>query len=103
MSVKCNDKQGGIKFCTCILPLNHVGDHRDIYEETWRNLMSPEMEIGVTVQLKSGGPLMTVEYVNKTSNEVKCVWFNNNDTLHNGTFNVKCLSLTSDLLGDKRK
>ena len=31
---------------------------------------------GDVVQLKSGGPVMTVEERNKTSGRLKCAWFN---------------------------
>ena len=41
--------------------------------------------IGDVVQLKSGGPKMTVLGVN-TSGDVRCGWFDKNALFHVGTF-----------------
>ena len=37
------------------------------------------MKIGDLVQLKSGGPVMTVAYVNGDGTEVTCNWFLDNE------------------------
>lgn len=38
-----------------------------------------EFKIGDTVQLKSGGPIMTIETINKGEGMAWCVWFDGPD------------------------
>ncbi|MCZ7930926.1 DUF2158 domain-containing protein [Agrobacterium leguminum] len=52
-----------------------------------------EFEIGDVVQLKSGGPLMTINHLNSTGNYT-CVWFNTDGHTHslqNGVFKAETL------------
>jgi len=46
--------------------------------------MADSFNVGDKVQLKSGGPFMTVESVETFGNSdtVECVWFNNDDESH---------------------
>lgn len=37
------------------------------------------LEVGDTVRLKSGGPLMTVETTGYENGDVRCIWFNENE------------------------
>ncbi|MCL5502106.1 DUF2158 domain-containing protein [Escherichia coli] len=39
--------------------------------------MEEQFEAGTLVQLKSGGPIMTVESYNKDSDKYFCEWFSN--------------------------
>ena len=48
--------------------------------------MENEFEIGDTVRLISGGPLMTVNEYNKEKNWVDCIWFNAEDNKCESTF-----------------
>ncbi len=41
-----------------------------------------EFKIGDTVQLKSGGPIMTVEHIDE-DNYASCVWFEKSDLKRN--------------------
>ena len=34
-----------------------------------------QFQVGDVVQLKSGGPHMTIQYVSKETEDVTCVWF----------------------------
>lgn len=51
------------------------------------------MKIGDTVKLKSGGPLMTVGYLQSDGN-ILCYWFNSNS----GQFEVKWSDFHPDML-----
>ncbi len=48
------------------------------------------IELGDVVQLNSGGPLMTVSYVD--AHGVACVWVVDGDP-HKSTFSASCLTL----------
>jgi uncharacterized protein YodC (DUF2158 family) len=48
-----------------------------------------ELKVGDVVQLKSGGPEMTVEEI-KPSNNVSCVWFQTPDFIRR-TFSIAVL------------
>ncbi len=49
-----------------------------------------ELKIGDVVQLKSGGPAMTVKNIDNLPDEVDCTWFVN-DKAKYGAFNVNAL------------
>lgn len=48
-----------------------------------------EIKSGDIMLLQSGGPTMTVEYVN--GDTVRCVWFDGNHELHREEFNKNSL------------
>ncbi|MBN3495887.1 DUF2158 domain-containing protein [Vibrio neptunius] len=48
------------------------------------------MEVGTTVKLKSGGPVMTIDSPADAAQRVKCVWFNKGE-LQSGLFNLHSL------------
>jgi len=48
--------------------------------------MTNEFEIGDTVRLISGGPLMTVNEYNDEKDLVDCIWFNLDEILCSGPF-----------------
>lgn len=50
------------------------------------------MNVGMTVRLKSGGPLMTVSSV-EAHDLVICTWFDGNDKLVSSAFNPATLEL----------
>ena len=51
--------------------------------------MKQQFQIGQTVRLKSDGPLMTVNFIDESNNQIQCVWFENGskkmDTFHPDT------------------
>lgn len=49
-----------------------------------------EVKIGDVVQLKSGGPTMTIEDIDDSGN-VKCKWFDKDQTLHTESFKLEML------------
>ena len=49
-----------------------------------------EIKRGDTVQLRSGGPIMTVENIER--DKVNCVWFNNKEELQYDIFNIVLLN-----------
>jgi uncharacterized protein YodC (DUF2158 family) len=51
-------------------------------------------EVGSVVQLKSGGPLMTVKAI--TGREVTCTWFDDDNKLQSATFPAEVLKLYED-------
>lgn len=44
------------------------------------------MQVGDLVRLKSGGPIMTVSWVEDRYSNVGCNWFNQHDELKSATF-----------------
>lgn len=54
--------------------------------------------IGQVVQLKSGGPQMTVIYINNESQQSKIAvqWFKQNEEIGNGSFPENALVLIGD-------
>lgn len=46
-----------------------------------------ELKVGDTVRLKSGGPLMTIQWCN--AEECKCQWFDDKHKLQVGAFKVE--------------
>lgn len=48
--------------------------------------MADEIKEGDIVQLKSGGPHMTVQEVDDKSNEAFCRWFDSTNTLKDAEF-----------------
>lgn len=52
------------------------------------------MNIGDTVMLKSGGPIMTIDNLSAITNDAKCQWFDGNNLL-DGWFNLKGLILAT--------
>ena len=60
--------------------------------------MAQEFKVGDVVQLKSGGPLMTVTYVGEQDGapRVWCSWFVNNTKEEKGTFPPAALTAVSD-------
>ncbi len=56
--------------------------------------MATELNIGIVVKLKSGGPLMTVTAHGKDAEgkpRVTCTWFDNDMNEKNGAFPVEAL------------
>lgn len=40
-------------------------------------MSNEQFQIGDTVMLNSGGPIMTVKEITDAGKEVRCIWFNN--------------------------
>jgi len=59
---------------------------KDEYEDTYDEDYDTEFEIGDTVRLESGGPLMTVKEIN--SQILICRWFDKNNNLQSSEFNT---------------
>jgi len=59
---------------------------KDEYEDTYDEDYDTEFEIGDTVRLQSGGPLMTVKEIN--SQILTCRWFDKNNNLQSSEFNT---------------
>ncbi|MBS0909199.1 DUF2158 domain-containing protein [Tatumella sp. JGM118] len=53
--------------------------------------MHENFEVGTTVQLKSGGPVMTVNHYNEQQDIYVCIWFSG-DNLQSETFNPSVLT-----------
>lgn len=53
-----------------------------------------QLKNGDTVRLKSGGPLMTVDY--SREERVGCIWFNKYDDLHRHEFPIDLLEFDKD-------
>jgi uncharacterized protein YodC (DUF2158 family) len=53
-------------------------------------------EIGDTVRLFSGGPLMTVNFYDATTGAVECIWFNALDDKAESTFKAEVLMHDED-------
>jgi len=51
----------------------------------------PKFEVGDVCELTSGGPPMTVTFVN--CDEAVCAWFDNDDQEHRSNFPFACLDL----------
>jgi uncharacterized protein YodC (DUF2158 family) len=58
--------------------------------------MTKEFEIGDTVRLISGGPLMTVNEYNDEKDLVDCIWFNMDEILCTGTFKGEVVMIDVD-------
>lgn len=54
-----------------------------------------EVKIGDVVQLKSGGPTMTIEDIDDSRN-VRCKWFDRDQTLHTESFKLDMLDFLDD-------
>ena len=54
-----------------------------------------EVKIGDVVQLKSGGPTMTIEDIDDSGN-VRCKWFDRDQTLHTESFKLDMLDFLDD-------
>ncbi|WP_420488958.1 YodC family protein [Phytobacter diazotrophicus] len=60
--------------------------------------MANNLAVGTVVQLKSGGPLMTVSYISiKSPGEYTCIWFLNGDIKSN-QFKGDTLKIVNDPL-----
>ena len=57
--------------------------------------MSDNFKAGDTVRLKSGGPLMTISYVNQSNDFVGCEWFDDKN-LKSGDFRRTSLKIDDD-------
>ncbi len=56
--------------------------------------MADSVKVGTTVQLNSGGPIMTVTYLSRDdSNKCDCKWFEAGK-LEQGTFPIDALTVT---------
>jgi len=57
-----------------------------------------DLKVGYVVCLNFGvtGPSMTVSEVDPSSSYVKCMWFDDDDHLHTGTFHRDTLELEFD-------
>ncbi len=56
--------------------------------------MAEQFNIGDTVELKSGGPLMTItgqEKGNKGNQQVMCTWFDREQNMKTGVFPVQAI------------
>lgn len=59
---------------------------------TPETLPTPKFAIGDVVQLKSGGPLMTVSDLDVDDNlKIECMWFYDNANSSAADFNPECL------------
>ncbi len=57
------------------------------------------MEVGYVVQLKSGGPQMTVNQIFSdagTASTIECFWFNDDDERLHGSFAPDALELVNE-------
>ncbi len=54
-----------------------------------------DLKVGDVVELKSGGPDMTVEEVNNTKRQAKCLWFVDGD-VKNSYFKFDALKKVDD-------
>lgn len=52
--------------------------------------MENEFKVGDCVRLKSGGPIMAIEFINIT--EIRCQWFNDDEEINAGSFQPECLN-----------
>lgn len=50
-----------------------------------------EIKEGDVVVLKSGGPMMTIEYIDRVTSQVACTWIDQQEKQQRGTFNPKAL------------
>jgi len=66
---------------------------REEYEDSYNEDIETEYNIGNTVRLQSGSPLMTIKEIN--NNILTCRWFDNNK-LFSETFNVSEIYLDND-------
>jgi len=55
--------------------------------------LSPQLEPGNIVRLKSGGPKMTVLEGDNTKGKVTCQWFDRNGKLHKNDFTTALLDI----------
>lgn len=60
--------------------------------------MENKLNIGDTVRLLSGGPLMTINEVNIENNTSECIWFNIDENLCTATFKNVVIELDDDFL-----
>ena len=51
------------------------------------------MQIGDVVQLKSGGPWMTVRSVEDDEESCRTIWFSEHEHLHSDCFPIACLNV----------
>jgi uncharacterized protein YodC (DUF2158 family) len=57
----------------------------------------PKEKVGKTVILKGGGPYMTIaSFTDASEKVVTCIWFNKNNDIVNGTFNIDCLKFKKE-------
>lgn len=55
--------------------------------------MAQQWNVGDIVRVKSGGPSMTVEYVDRESDHVRCIWFDGSEA-KTGSFAADALEQT---------
>jgi uncharacterized protein YodC (DUF2158 family) len=58
--------------------------------------MENKLNVGDTVRLLSGGPLMTINEVNIENNTADCIWFNMDENLCSATFKNSVIELDDD-------
>ena len=68
-------------------------EYEETYDEDYEDVA--EFEIGDTVQLHSGGPLMTIKEVHVEF--LICRWFNKDDNLQSAEFNIQEICLGNNL------
>jgi uncharacterized protein YodC (DUF2158 family) len=52
-----------------------------------------ELKAGNTVRLKSGGPLMTISWIDNESAMARCEWFDKNNSFSSNDFYLDSLML----------
>ncbi len=57
--------------------------------------LNQKLKIGDVVKLKSGGPIMTIHFIDKSGGSINCQWFAGDklDKLENGYFSPDSLQL----------
>ncbi|GAB3643968.1 DUF2158 domain-containing protein [Spirosoma arcticum] len=57
--------------------------------------MEDQIQVGKSVKLKIGSPVMTIRYVNPLNSTVTCQWFEG-EKLQQGLFAVESLKIVAD-------
>jgi uncharacterized protein YodC (DUF2158 family) len=70
-----------------------MSDVQDAQDE-----LNPVFDVGDVVVLKSGGPGMTIESVNRTTGKAGCCWFDCSDICGHGYFPFECLRMPDGIL-----
>lgn len=56
-----------------------------------------DLKIGDVVKLKSGGPIMTIQWINEEDDSAKCSWFKGNE-VGEKLFAIQSLKKTTEVL-----
>ena len=58
--------------------------------------MENDLQIGFEVQLKSGGPVMTIDSIDTATSRATCVWFDAKHNMQNAKFALHTLEKYDD-------